>query len=147
MEKFGILFNHRNAYRRACLHLLAPMIIILTILIISTHIFDVYANKSYLYVLYMNGSILRSLIWIPIVISFSTFLHSLVNRFAALNSLLRLSFHCFHHLLKFLPIISKHISYIVELEIIFWAKKHWMELPLPYRCLTNGRIRSLWSSS
>lgn len=93
MTKFGIIFNYKNDFRRGCVYLIAPTIVIFSVLAYSNHIFDIYANKSYLHILCINGLIIQSLIWIPIVISFSTFLHGVDKRFVALNSLLRF----FHH--------------------------------------------------
>lgn len=94
------------------MQLFPPTIIIPTLLIIATYVFDTYTNKSYLNTLYFNSSILRSLIWIPIVISFSTFLHSLFNRFAALNSLLRffiaftiINLNCYPSFLNLFPVL------------------------------------------
>lgn len=80
----------------------------------SNLIFDMYANKSVYFILFDDTINLRSFIWIPIVITFTTFLIKLRERFAALNALLRFQ----THYLGFRGILYDYlkISFIISLE-------------------------------
>lgn len=89
VAKFGIHFNYKNDYRRACVHLIIPTMLALTILMISSQVFHLYARGSIFFVLCFNATILRSVLWFPILVSFTTLIRSLCKRFATLNYLLR----------------------------------------------------------
>lgn len=89
MAKLRIHFNYKSDYRRAFINSITPTILAIALLAISNATFDIYSNKSFDILVVYHFIVIRSLIWIPIVISFSTFVRGLCKRFAMLNSLLR----------------------------------------------------------
>lgn len=91
MAKFGIYFNYKNDSRRAFAYLFVPSVITVTLIIASNITYEIYANKSIYFILFEDIINLRPFIWIPIVISFTTFIRGLLERFVALNTLLRYS--------------------------------------------------------
>lgn len=99
MAKLKIEFNFKRDHRCALLNLITPTISAVALTMIAIATFDVYLSKSVITLLVLNYIDLRSLIWIPIVISFSSFERGLCQRFDVLNSLLRFMHITFQYIL------------------------------------------------
>lgn len=89
VSKFGFYFDYKHECRRNWVYLAIPNLFVSILLIISNFLYNENWHESFDFLQWYCPFLLRSVVWISIVISFKTFIRNLYERFAALNSLLR----------------------------------------------------------